>query len=104
MLSDSLLRRQNLDELAQLLGHDVPPHADVPVEGERFVLRRDENAAQSRIDAVAEREIDNPIWPAKINGGFRAFFGQGVKTLAGSAGEKDDEDVVQLHVGPVPRE
>jgi hypothetical protein len=70
MLSDSLLRRQNLDELAQFLGHDVPPHADVPVEGERLVLRRDENAAQSRIDAVAEREIDNPIWPTKYTAGF----------------------------------
>jgi hypothetical protein len=45
MFSDALLRRQNLDELAQLLGHDVPPHADMPVEGERFVLCRDKDAA-----------------------------------------------------------
>ena len=104
VLADALLRRQDLDELAELLGHDVPPHADVPVEGERLVLRRDEDAAQPRVDAVAEREIDDPIRPAEVHGGFRAFFGQGVETLAGSAGEKDDEDVVQLHVGPVPRE
>ncbi len=42
--------------------------------------------------------------PAEVDGGLGALFGQGVETLAGSAGEEDDEYVVQLHVGPVPRE
>ena len=104
VLADALLGRQNLDELAQLLRHHVPSHPDVPVEGERFVLGGDEDPAQPRIDAVAEGEIDDAVRPAEVHGGFRAFFGQGVETLAGTAGEKDDEDVVQVHVGPVLRD
>ena len=39
VLAHALLRRQDLDELAELLGHDAPAHADVPVERQRLVLR-----------------------------------------------------------------
>ena len=104
VLADALLRREDLDELAELLGDDVPPHPDVAVEGERLVLRGDEDAAQPGVDAVAEREIDDPVRPAEVDGRFRPFFGQGIQAFAGAAGEQDDEDIVELHVGPVPRE
>src|SRR5262245_28164220 len=54
VLSDPLLRWQDLDELAELLGDDVPSHPDVAVEREGFVLRRDEDATETRVDAVAQ--------------------------------------------------
>ena len=104
MLADALLGRQDLDELAELLGHHVPSHSDVAVERQRFVLCGDEDPPQARVDAVAQREIDDSVRSTEIDGGFRTLFGQGVETLAGAAGEKDDEDVVQVHVGPVLRE
>ena len=104
MLAHTLLRRQDFDELAELLGHHVPPHPDVAVERQRFVLSGDEDPSQARVDAVAQGEIDDSIRAAEIDGRFRTLFGQGVETLAGAAGEEDDEDVVQVHVGPVPRE
>jgi hypothetical protein len=49
VLADPLLRRQDLDELAQLLGDDVPSHSDVAVERERLVLGRDEDAPEPEL-------------------------------------------------------
>ena len=49
VLADALLRRQDLDELAELLRDDAPAHADVPVERQRLVLRGDEDAAQPEL-------------------------------------------------------
>ena len=65
VLAHPLLRRQELDELAQLFRHHVPGHPDVPVERQRLVLGGDENAPEARVDAVAEREIDDPVGPAE---------------------------------------
>ena len=79
MLADALLRRQNLDELAELFRHDVPAHPDVTVERERLVLRRDEDAAESGIDAVAEREIDDPVGAAEVDGGLGPLLRQGYR-------------------------
>ena len=78
VLADSLLRRQDLDELAELLGDDTPPHADVAVERERFVLRRDEDAPQPGVDAVAEGEVDDAVRPTEVDRRFRAILGQGI--------------------------
>ena len=76
VLADALLRRQDLDELAELVGDDAPAHADVAVERQRLVLRRDEDPPQSGIDAVAEREIDDPVRPAEIDRRLRALLRQ----------------------------
>jgi hypothetical protein len=67
MLSDALLRRQDLDELAELLRNDRPPLADVAIERQRFVLCRDEDVAESRVDAIAEDEIDDAVRPAEVD-------------------------------------
>ena len=94
VLADALLRRQDLDELAELFRHDVPAHADVPVERQRLVLRRDEDAAQPGIDAVAEREIDDAVRAAKVDRRLGAILRERVEPLAHTAGEHDDKDVV----------
>jgi hypothetical protein len=44
-------------------------------EGERFVLGRDEDVPQTRVDAVAEGEVDDAIWAAKVDSRFGALFG-----------------------------
>ena len=95
VLADALLRRQDLDELAELLRHDVPAHADVPVERERLVLRGDEDAAQPGVDAVAQREVDDAVRPAEVDRRLGALLGQRIEPLAGAAGEHDDEAVVE---------
>src|SRR5262245_18090757 len=57
VLADALLRAEDVVELAELVGHDAPPHANVAAERERLVLQSDEDLAQARIQAIAEREI-----------------------------------------------
>ena len=47
VLADPLLGRQDLDELAQFLGNDIPAHPDVAVERERLVLGGNENSTQA---------------------------------------------------------
>ena len=97
VLADPLLRRQDLDELAELLRDDVPPHPDVTVERQRLVLRRDVDVAQPGIDAVAEREVDDPVRPAEIDRRLRAVLRERIQALSDSAGEQDDQDIVEFH-------
>ena len=95
VLADALLRRQDLDELAELFRDDAPSHPDVPVERQRLVLGGDEDAAQAGIDAVAEGKVDDPVRPAEIHRRFRAIFRQRIEPFAGAASEDDDEAVVE---------
>ena len=95
VLADALLRRQDLDELAELLRHDAPAHADVAVQRERLVLRGDEDPPQPGVDAVAEREVDDAVRAAEVDRRLRALLRERVEPLAGAAGEDDDEPVVE---------
>ena len=95
VLADALLRRQDLDELAELLRDDAPAHADVAVERQRLVLRGDEDAPQPRVDAVAQREIDDAVRAAEVDRRLGAILRQREQPLAGAAGEHDDEAVVE---------
>ena len=95
VVAHPLLRGQDLDELAELLGDDAPALADVPVERQGLVLGRDEDAPQAGVDAVAQGKIDDAIRPAEVHRGFGAVLGQGIKPLADAAGQHDDEGVFQ---------
>ena len=95
VLADALLRRQDFDKLPELLRDDAPAHPDVAVERERFVLRRNEDAAQPGVDAVAEREVDDAIGPAKVHGRLGPLLGERIEPLARAAGQDDDKTVVE---------
>jgi hypothetical protein len=99
VLTHALLGRQHLDELAQLFRHHVPSHADMAVERERLVLSGDEDAPEPRVDAVAQREVDDPVGPAEIDRRFGSFRGERVQPFAGTSCEQDHENVVQSHGG-----
>jgi len=60
-LGDPLLRRDHLDILAQLPAEEPPPLIEVPVQARRLVLRQHQDLAQVGIDAVREREVDDPV-------------------------------------------
>jgi hypothetical protein len=94
VLADAFLRRKNLDELSELLRHDAPAHADVAIQRERLVLRRDEDAMQPGVDAVAQGEIDDAVRPAEKYGRFRAVARQRVQALTCTACEQNDQRVV----------
>ena len=99
VLSDALLRAENLDELAEFIGHDAPAHPDVAPERERLVLERDEDFPQTRVDAVAEREVDDPVGTAEVHGRLRPLLGQRIKALARASRQNHDDDIV-LHARP----
>ena len=101
MLADPLLGRQDGHELAQFLRDDAPAGPNVAVERERLVLGRDEDAAQPRIDAVAEDEIDDPVRSAEVDGGLGAITGERIEPLAGASGQDNRERVGQ-HAASTP--
>jgi hypothetical protein len=70
----------------------------MPVERERLVLGGDEDAPEPGVDAVAQREVDDPVGSAEIDGRLGPFLGQGIEPLAGAAGKQDDHDVVEFHM------
>ncbi len=45
-----------------------PPEPDVVVEGARVVLRQDHDVVDVRVDAVAQREVDDPVLAAERDG------------------------------------
>ena len=104
VLADSFLRAENLDELAELVGDNAPAHPDVAAERERLVLQGDEYLPQPRVDAVAEREVDDPVRTAEIHRRLGPLFRQRIQALAGASGQNHDDDIV-LHARPsgIPR-
>jgi hypothetical protein len=103
VLADALLRRQDLDELAELLRDDTPTLANVASERERLVLSGDEDVAQVRVDAVAENEVDDAVGPAEIDGRLGPLSRERREPFAGAAGEHDDQDLVVQHDSGVSR-
>ena len=84
--ADALHGRQDLDELAQFLGHNAgPAFADVAIERERLVLGEDVDLAQVGVDAVGERDVDDAVVAAKGNRGLGAIARKGEEPFAGSA-------------------
>ena len=90
--------RQQLEELAQFLGHNArPSFADVPVERERLVLGEDEDLAQAGVDAVGEGDVDDAVVPAKGHGRFGAIAGEREEPFSGSARKQNSKCVSHVH-------
>src|ERR1700677_853574 len=69
VLADALHGRKNFDEFAQFVGHDRSPSlANVAIERQRLVLRKDVNVAQIGVDAVGKGDIDDAVLTGKRNG------------------------------------
>jgi len=62
-----------------------------------FVLREYENAAEIRIDAIGERDVDDAIESAKRNGRLGAVASQGPQPFALASGKKYNDGIA--HIG-----
>ena len=91
VFADPLHRRQDLDELAQLIGHDVPAFADVPVQRQSLVLSENVNAPQIGIDAVGQSNVDNAVDAAEGHRGFGAVASERIQTFARTAGQQNSK-------------
>ena len=81
-----------------------PALADVAVERQRLVLRGDEDAAQPRVDAVAQDEIDDAVRAAEIHRRLGALARQRREPFARAAGQHDHEDIVVEACGSPPHD
>ncbi len=93
------LRGDRRDVLSQFGVVDGPPVTQVLLQRMGLVLREHENAAQSGMKAVAEREIDDAISSAEGHGRLGPLGGQWMQTRTDSA-RQDDADRLLLHGRP----
>ena len=90
------LRGNRRDVFSQFGVVDGPPVTQVLLQRMRLVLREHENAAQSGMKAVAEREIDDAISSAEGHGRLGPLGRQWMQARTDSA-RQDDADRLLLH-------
>src|SRR5260370_179586 len=96
LLRDAHLRREDFDVIAEA-GEGGPARTDVAVEAESFVLGEDENAAEIRIDAIGERDVDNAVESAERNGRLGAVASKRPEAFALAPGKEYYDGIP--HVG-----
>jgi len=96
LLRNAHLGRKDFDVVAEA-GERRPAGADVAVQAEGFVLSEYENAAEIRIDAIGERDVDDAIESAKRNGRLGAVASQGPQPFALASCKKYNDGIA--HIG-----
>ena len=86
-LVEPLLRRQQIEELVHLRAQKRPAHLQMPQQAVRLVLGQDGDAADVRVDAVRQDEIDDAELAAEEHRRLGAPVGQLLEPAAASAGE-----------------
>jgi len=64
------------------------------VQGVRFILDQHGDLAEPGIQAIAEGKVDDPVFPAERNGGFRPVFRERLETFPFSAREDHGENTI----------
>src|SRR5690606_23738572 len=77
-----LLRRHDVDELAELAVQITPAALNMLNQRVRLILGQDEDLANTRVHAVRQREIDDAVLAAEWRGGFGAVVGELHETLS----------------------
>ena len=75
LIADALHGRKNFDELADFAAENVPAFADVAVQRQRFVLRKNVNAAQVGVEAIGESDVNDAVHAAEGDGRLGAIAG-----------------------------
>jgi len=94
-LAVALLRRPDLDVLAELAVQKTPPAMHVTDQGLRLVLGQHSDPAQLRVDAVREREVDCPVAAAEWHRGLGLARRQTAEPAAGAACENEGHSLVR---------
>ena len=93
-----LLRRHDLDEA---VGEIVELIAllDVPMQRRAVELREQEDALETRVEAIADRDIDDAIFARQRHGGLGAILGEREKSRPGATTENDRDDITGMKRG-----
>ena len=81
------VRLEQLDAAAVAVEVPRPAQADVVVERARVVLGQDDDVVDVRVDAVRQREVDDPVLAAERHGRLGPLLRQDREALALAAGE-----------------
>ena len=101
VLADALHRRENLDEFAERVGHDVPTLTNMPVQRQSLVLSENVDAPQIGIDAIRKGNVDDAVDSAKSHRRFSTVASERIQTLACTAGQQNSKSVFHLCSYPV---
>jgi hypothetical protein len=84
---ETLLRRDQVDELVHLRLEKPPAALQVPQETVRLVLRQHPDAPHAAVHAIGKHEVDDPELAPEVDGGLAADVGQLLEPAASAAGE-----------------
>ena len=62
-------------------------------------MGEDVDVADSGVEAIADRDVDKPVFAAERDSGFGAIFGQGEEPFAGAPTHDDAERAIQSIAG-----
>src|SRR6202035_5761307 len=93
LIAHPLHGRQDFHELSNLSAEHVPAFADVAVQRQRLVLRKNVDAAQIGVEAVGESNVDDAVHSAEGDGGLGAVSSERIEAFSGTACEKNSESV-----------
>src|SRR6185369_6679740 len=95
-------RREDLDERPREVVEFVA-RVDVLVQRRAIELREDVDAAQAGVNAVRDRDIDDPVFASEWHSRLRPFLGQRKESRARAAAHDDGEsafgDGGRSHIG-----
>ena len=81
------VRLEELDAAVVAVQVPRPPEPDVVVERARVVLGQHDDVVDVRVDAVRQREVDDPVLATERDRRLGAFLGQDGQALALAAGQ-----------------
>ncbi len=90
-LAELLLRRNDVDELAELAVQIAPAALHMLNQGVSLILRQDEDLADARIHAIRQREVDDAVLAAERRRGLGPMVRQLHEPLTAAA-RHDDGD------------
>ena len=83
-----LVGRKHRNTAGQLVQVPRNPDSDMGVQLQRHILGQNANRIDSRINAVAQRKINNTVFPPKRNCRFRHLGCQNSKAAAAASGQQ----------------
>ncbi len=92
---DALLRRHQVDELIELAAQEAPAALQVLDQAVRLVLGHDADAANTGIQAIGQREIDDAELAAERHRRFGAPVRQVLQAAAAAAGQNQRNRILR---------
>jgi hypothetical protein len=94
MFVDPLLWWHNIDELVEFPAKEsAPSQIDVTIQTHGLVLRQHQHLADTAVQAVGQREIDNPVPTSKRNRGLGTITRQRFESRSFSTGQNHGQRI-----------